>query len=176
MSWDVLLNWIALLATVAAIIATKAAIDAAVETRRSTQAQLISGLMDTYAGDEMLHAMILLRQWRAQHGDSFAVEFQRLRRDDYDRIRSVDLARRRVSHHFYKIYVLQKQGLLSERLVRDVANQGQVSFCREVVEPLEEAIEKSHGKTPFDALAGLYGISRSPLCDLRVAPPSSPVA
>jgi hypothetical protein len=149
---------IALATAIASFIAAQAAKSAATQTRRATQAQLVSTLLDSYASPEMLDAMISLRTWVGKNGTLHADEFRRLRRDDYDLVRGVDLARRRVSHFFQKIDALHTLGFLDEPTVRAVATRGQVAFFREVVEPLEAAITVSYDRTSFDRLGALYGI------------------
>jgi len=159
-------NSIALVATIYAAFATKAAREATREARRSTQAQLLGSIMDAYASPETLAAMKHLRDWEREHGQSFALDFQRLRHTDYVQVRDLDHARRRVSSHFYKIHVLKKQALLTDDLIREVFTEGQAKFYREVLEPLEEAIEHTPGPSCFDALGALYGVPRSPLSDI----------
>jgi hypothetical protein len=150
---------IAAVAAVAAVFAAAAAWRAARATRQTTQAQLLSSLLDDYAGDEMLKAMVTLRRWKQDHGDQFADEFRSLRQKNYSEVEKVDHARRRVSHYFQKIHTLHTAGLMDEHLVRKAATEGQVKFFREVVEPLEAAFNPKYDRSSFKYLGDLYDVS-----------------
>jgi DNA-binding transcriptional ArsR family regulator len=131
------------------------------ETRKATHAQLLSALLDAYAEDKMLEAMLTLRQWKQQHGNQFADQFRTLRQTNYSQVIDLDRARRRVSHHFSKICTLHKAGLCDEELVRRVATEGQVQFYRELIEPLELALNPSYDSSCFSYLGSLYDVRAS---------------
>jgi len=133
---------------------------AARATHIATQAQLLRTLLDDYSNHEMLDAMLKLRRWKQKCGSGFADEFRVLRQNKYDDIIDLDRARRRVSHHFAKICTLHNAGLCNERLVRVLAVKEQVEFYREIVEPLEAALNSNYDKQCFDYLGSLYDIPR----------------
>ena len=145
-------------AGIAAWLSAAAARRAAVATERATQAQLLTSLLDAYSSPEMLSAMMQLRSWFTKHGKRAADEFRRLRQDDYASIKEVDLARRRVSHFFQKVYSLHISGYLDEPTVRIAATKGQVEFFREIVEPLEAAIGANYDRSSFEGLGDMYGV------------------
>jgi hypothetical protein len=127
----------------------------------ASQSQLTSRLLDSWASPNILDACIVLTDWKNAHGDSFADEYKRMRREDYDSIKPIDHARRLVSHHFQTIYFLGKEGLLEERLIRNLADEWQVNLYCTIVEPLEDAVRQDYDKSSFIYFAALYGIKRS---------------
>ena len=164
-----IVNWLeALLTTVMVIIllytafhtrrSASAAERAATETMKATQASLIASFFDAYSSPEMLDAMLLLRDFKTCHGDEFADVFRRLRIDDYDSIREVDHARRRVTHHFLKIHTLMKLEYINSNEANEVATKGQVEFFLYVLEPLEEAVNHDYDRSAFESLGRLYDI------------------
>jgi len=159
---DVILAILTLAATIAAGVSALQAKRAVQETHKSMQTQSVASLLDAYASQEMLDALLKLRCWEEGKGARFAEEFRRRRTEEYESVKELDQARRRVSHHFQKIYILYSSGLLDENMVRLVAVKQQVLFYRQVVEPLEEAIGRGHDSSSFDALGELYDITRRP--------------
>jgi hypothetical protein len=63
-----------------------------------------------------------------------------------------------VSHFFQKIYSLHTMGYLDEPALRMAATKGQVEFFREVIEPLEAAIDANYDRSSFEGLGAMYGI------------------
>ncbi len=147
-----------LFAGIAAWFSAAAARRAAAATERATQVQTLSALLDAYASPEMLAAMMTLMSWFSENRERSADEFRRLRQDDYSAIKDVDLARRRVSHFFQKVYTLHAAGFLDEASVRIAATRGQVEFFRQRIEPLEAAISANYDRSSFDCLGALYGV------------------
>ena len=88
----------------------------------------------------------------------FADDFRRLRKDDYDSIRQVDHARRRVSHFFSKIHTLKKLEYLNDNAVKEAVKKDQVELFRHVVEPLEAALNVDYDRSAFESLGKLYDI------------------
>jgi hypothetical protein len=134
----------------------RAAKRAATETQKATQASLIANLLDDYSSPEMLDAMLRLDEFKNLHGENFADEFRRLRIDNYDLIHQVDHGHRRVSHFFNKIYILKKLEYLNDNAVKEVATKGQVEFFRNLVEPLEAALNVDYDRSAFESLGKLY--------------------
>ena len=159
---NVILNVLTLATAVAAWVSAHQAKRAVRETHRDTQAQLVASLLDAYASEEMLDACVELERWRSKEGARFAEKFRKLRIEDYDNIRQLDRARRRVSHYFQKVCTLYTSGLLDETLVRIAASRQQVMFYREVLEPLEAAVSPEYDSSSFDTLGQLYGVTRQP--------------
>ena len=139
-------TFLALFSTIAAFWAAKEARQSAIETRKASQAALVSELLDAYASSEMLESMISLRTFFDLNGLRFSDEFQRMRSGDWSEVKEIDHARRRVSHFFGKIHRLWAAGLIDEELTRVVATEGQVQFFREVIEPLEAALNVDYNR------------------------------
>lgn len=146
---------IALLTAFASFRAASAAKLAATATQQATQAQLMNTLLDSYASPQMHSDLRDLQDWFKKHGQRATDEFRIARQGQ---AHNVDEARRRISHYFQKIYKLKVSGFLDEAAVRAVADEGQVSFLRNYVEPLEGAISSSYDRSSFDGLGKLYNI------------------
>jgi hypothetical protein len=151
----------ALGAAIAAFLSARATERGAEETRNNTTAQLFSSLLESYATDEMLDSMNSLQEYRKKEGSAFAKKFAKLRISDYGKIKKLDHARRRISHYFNKVYVLYTEGLIDKKMVCGVVNKEQIRFYREVIEPLEAAINEEYDQSRFDTLGGLHGVQKS---------------
>jgi hypothetical protein len=162
--------FVSLVTAIAAWLSAHAAMRAATETKKATHASLIANLLDAYSSPEMLDALLKLNDFKAHYGDNYANEFRRLRIEAYDDIREVDHARRRVSHFFNKIHTLKKLRHLDLPEVKEVATKGQVEFFRQVVEPLEAALNADYDRSAFESLGELYSIGpgRLPLANPKV--------
>jgi len=143
-----------------ATIAAGAACWSAHLTRKATEGQFLKALFDDYAREDILDGMLNLHRWKAEHGNEFSEEFRKRRQKDYESVRVQDEARRRLSHHFQKIYALKNVGVIRDRVVMALATKVQVRFYREVIEPLEEALNPSYDTDSFEYLGGLYGIGK----------------
>ena len=127
----------------------------------ASQAQLVATLLDSWASKDMLDACIKLTEWRKDHGECFAEDFKRLRCGEYDSIRLIDDARRLISHHFQKVYILGKERLLEKRLVLNVVDEWQANLYCTIVEPLEAAVRPDYDKSSFVYFSAIYGIKRT---------------
>jgi hypothetical protein len=146
------------LQVVATVVAAAAAIGAflsARATKRSASAQLFLTCAREYSQPEMAAAIDVLQEWKQQFGERFAESFATAGRP----VR-VDDARRRVAHYFITVYELRQLGFISKRVVRTLAGQAQVQLYRELVEPLEGALNPRYDRKSFEMLGRLYGIQR----------------
>ncbi len=166
----IIMVFISLVTAIAVWLSARAAMRAATETKKATHASLIANLLDAYSSPEMLDALLKLSDFKTHYGGNYANEFHRLRIDAYDKIREVDHARRIVSHFFNKIHTLKRLGHLGLQEVKEVATESQVEFFREVVEPLEAALNADYDRSAFESLGELYGIGpgRLPLANPKV--------
>ncbi len=151
---------ISIVTAIAALWAAVAASDAAKETRQNTRAQIVSSLLDDYSKAETLDAILLLYSWEKQHGDKFLDEFRRLRHAAYESVKREDRARRLLAHYFEKVYVLLKNNLINENLARYILSRSQIETMRNVVEPLEEALNPDYESNTFSRLGSLYSIPK----------------
>lgn len=153
-----LMVFILFLTAIGTWLSARSAKKAAVETRNATQASLIAKIMDDYSAPEMIDALHLLDRFKTDHGSDYAYEFRNLRKNNYDSIRQIDHARRRVSHFYSKIYVLKKLKYINDEAVKEIATKGQVKYFRHVVEPLEAVINQDYDRSAFESLGQLYNI------------------
>ena len=141
-----------------AAVAAGAAWRSAKTTEKTGLAQILMQITDAYSSPEMLSGMKRLRDWKNKHRKDFAKKFADMRNDpdEYPKIKDEDEARRRYSHHFYKIWLLSDRGLVNKSFVKKVAPRGQVDFLLEIIEPLEEAIDPKYDHPTFDFFRDIY--------------------
>ena len=139
-----------------AAVATGAAWRSAKATEKTGLAQILMQITDAYSSPEMLSGMLKLREWQTQHGQDWVKDFVDLRRSDYPKVKAEDEARRRYSHHFYKIWLLSDRGLVNESFVKRVASHEQVDFVLAVIEPLEKGINPNYDHSTFDTFRRIY--------------------
>jgi len=130
-------------ATIAAFKSASAARDAARETHKAIQAQLVTSLRDAYASGDMLTAIHAVRRWKK--GEVVPPDSP------------MDHARRMISHHFQKIATLGRKRLLDDDLLRVVAKANEVALFCQVIEPMEQQVSGHYDRSDFDLLADLYG-------------------
>ena len=160
-----LYNWLQLvLIAIAAVITLKsvrAARDAADQTRKAVQAQILSGLLDEYGSTEMQQAIDTLRTWFSEQGDHLADELRKLKDKQIRMPDDLYEARRKVSHYFQKVTTLWLRADLLEKTIAAAAlDKGQVEIYRELIEPLEWTITTSYNRTSFDFLGKEYKVRR----------------
>jgi hypothetical protein len=61
-----------------------------------------------------------------------------------------DQKRRMITHHFFKIYLLRKSGVIDNKILKTVAQEEDVEYLIKYVEPLETAINKNYNREMFD--------------------------
>lgn len=146
------MNYIDTLGVIAATVAAYMAWLAADKTHKSTQAQLISSLLNEYGSDEMQEALVGLRKKWKENPTGYQKKFE----EQKDVDPNWDRWRRRVSHYFHKVAVLYEDALLDRKYVARVATKEQVQFLLEVIEPLEAGNAKGYGPFMFNILGSLY--------------------
>ena len=154
--WDAVSIVATAVAAIMAALATIAAWRSVKATEKSSSAQVIIQLTDSYASEEMLSGMMTLQTFKNRHKTDFARAFDDKRRTSYPDVKEEDEARRRYSHHFHKIYLLYATGLVDKTFVSRIVPKNQVEFLLEVIEPLEDAIGPDYDRTSFDFFHGLY--------------------
>ena len=140
-------------------IARRAADDA----RKGAHATILSGLIDEYKAPEMHDAMAMLREYTARSGlvtEKFSQDLQR----EFGSVSPSNAARRRVSTYFDKVWAVHK--ILGDEHLDLCMTKGQVEFYREVIEPLEAALNIKYNREPFEWFGERYGVGRSPLIAL----------
>ena len=150
-TWSILLIGV-LVAAIAAIAAWRSA----KATENTGLAQTLMQITDAYSSPEMLSGMLRLYSFKERFQENFGGVFAQLRENNYKDIKEIDEARRRYSHHFYKIWLLFDCGLVNKKFVKKVATHGQVDFLLKTIEPLEGAINPDYDHPTFDFFRDIY--------------------
>jgi len=150
------LGVVALATAIAAGVSAKEAAHSARETHRSTQAQLLSGLLDDYASQDMQDAINLLRRWREKHGETFAQDFGKLHGRPVRIGRALDHARRRVAHYFEKVCELYNRHFIDADVLEAAAGRDQAGIHLDLIEPMEAVIRADYDRTSFQTLRHHY--------------------
>ena len=107
-------------------------------TKDTIHSQILLQLSRDYASDDMLMAMKSLRKWHNDHGENFVERFLEKLGEDVNW--KNDLYRRRISHHFYQIYLLKQSNVIDDNFLKSLVKQGKIDFFLEVIKPLDLAI------------------------------------
>ena len=156
------LDWenLAYLATVVGVVlAFWGIISAARQNARAVESGILLTFMEHYAEPEMLDDLRALVSWQKDHSDVdfAALWMQRLREKDGVALR-VDLARRRVKLYFRRPLMLYRQRYVGRRFVRAAASVDGINILREVVRPLELALNaKTTAHEDIDELVKICG-------------------
>lgn len=163
-SWTWLISLVgsagAVLAASAAWLSARATHRSAEETQKAIFAEIATNVLDAYSSPKMLSSKRELRQWQKEHGEEFAKKFAELRPERTDKINRIDRCRRRVSHHYYKIWRLYDGNIIDEEFVKVLMTPGQLDFLIEVNEPMERAINPDYNKEMFDTLCEIFDKER----------------
>lgn len=109
-------------------------------TKDTIHGQILLQLSRDYASDDMLQAIRQLREWKQNYEKEFVRKFiEELNNDIHW---DCDKYRRRVSHHFYQIYLLRESGVINDDFLSTLVKQGKIDFLLEVIKPLDLAIAK----------------------------------
>ena len=121
-------------------------------------AQVILELRSEYSSPEMHNALIIINDWKREHGDNFAKKFGQLKRESDPTIDEVNQARRRCTHYFTKIRILFESGVMSEELVKQIVSESQFTFLTNVLELLEQeaTVRPHYDIDTFSALRSIF--------------------
>jgi len=96
-----------------------------------------------------------LRSWKELHGTDFAQKWkEKFIERDNDAI-VVDAARRRVKNFFQAIGEIYEDGLISKSMAMRLLEFQGIDILYEIVEPLEEALNRDYNRSKFDLLRSL---------------------
>jgi hypothetical protein len=115
---------------------------------KSFKANIILNLTDSFSSQEMNDAMKSLKDsvQFLLSGDS-----QRLPQS----ITVFDQKRRLITHHFFKIFLLRKNNVIDDKILKTLAQEEDVQYLLEYIEPLETAINKNYNREMFDMYRNL---------------------
>lgn len=107
-------------------------------TKNMIHGQILLQLSRDYASADMLEAIRYLREWQKRHENDFVEKFIEELNNDFNW--KYDKYRRRVSHHFYQIYLLWESRVIKDDFIATLIKQGKIDFFLDVIKPLDLAI------------------------------------
>jgi hypothetical protein len=121
------------------------------ETRRATQAEILSQLLSQYDSGPMPYAMRGLFQWRRDHPTDFVEQFVALYLKGDSKGKEVDDHRRYAFRYFYKIMHFCKTGLIDADLIDEpfFRNPVAVDLVLNILQPLQKAHSDEVSKTRY---------------------------
>ncbi|MFC3194295.1 hypothetical protein ACFODZ_08595 [Marinicella sediminis] len=108
--------------------------------KRSSEASLVVEFLKEYSSPEMSRSLRLLREYRDSNINNFASKWLKDLRVGNEEAKEVDLARRKVSHYFYRGYKLYKSGYVSKKFIRSVMLVDGIAIYLEINKQLEMAL------------------------------------
>jgi hypothetical protein len=155
------------IAVVAAVFSAIAAISSAViagkavkNGRKIADAQVLVRFRERYSEDQMSRDLRLLRDWKEQQGERFAVIWHERFLIRETGAMDVDAARRRVSHYFSWIGELYNGSFISKQMALLLYKLDGSEVFLEIVEPLDAILNPNYGKKAYDTLKKLRTRSR----------------
>jgi len=144
---------------IGAVFAAFGAWRAASATKKAKMADLFFQFVQDYASKEMLNSLRILRDWKENHGPGFEIEWlQALREDgsgEHEAAYLVDIARRRVKFHYYTLLRSLERHYVDKGFLEDVGSLSGINLLYEVVEPLEQALDRSYDPSFYEKLKQL---------------------
>ncbi len=160
-------TWVPILTLIITVVTIIFAWRAIVQNRRVRSYGLVVDISKEYASLEMLEAILLLRSWEREHESSersFADVFAEIRSTDYEQVKAVDMARRTISHFYYRLYLLYKNKVIKPREISRIMPAGKIAVMLELIQPLEKAMDVNYDEELyafFEKLVGGKGKLRS---------------
>ena len=136
--WIDRLDQVILLATaIGTFLAALAAFITANETKKASQAYLLTRFLDDYSSQTMLDHLHAVRQFYDKVMNFLSPELTRF---EYKvEVDKVDPARRYVKHFFFKVQILKNAGYVDEQFVKQICEeQAGFRLLFSAIEPLEE--------------------------------------
>lgn len=145
-------NWIPFLSFLVALITIFFGWKAIVYNRKVKRYELIVNITTEYASEEMLAGILRLRSWEEENikaEKSFSEEFGILRKSDYEKVKDIDIARRRIAHFFYRIHLLHENKVIDKNEIMNIITVGQIDLLQDLIMPLDMAISTDYNKKMF---------------------------
>lgn len=131
------------------------------ETRKVAEAQLLLNFLEDYSTPEMLGALRLLRNWKAQAGDEFEEKWRKKIEANESMAHEVDQARRKVKGHFFNALRLHEAGYVGKQFLLEVASVDGLNILYDIVEPLEYALNPAYDSSRFERIMKICGRPRT---------------
>lgn len=126
----------------------------------STQAQLMSNLLQLYAGKEMLtaigHLEIARRSLVEARRRGEPVDLREV--GSWSTIAVTDQPAQWFAQHLKKIYKLHRDGLLTSKQVLTITDENHIRLLFEVVESLERSTDPDYDQSSYLFYAQLYSL------------------
>ena len=152
-------EWVPAVSAIGVLLAALFACRSANETKKATQANLISSILDRYAQPDMHKA---LNNWNVFAGKNYSdhvKEFIFLKELKIDKYVELDADRRLITHHFIKIAKLYEKNLIDKDNINIIAPLKEVEFWTHIIEPIEKEIYPDiYGRKYFELLQEIHGI------------------
>jgi hypothetical protein len=134
---------------------------AVVKNQRTAEAHILSDFLKEYSSPIMLRSLRDLRRWKEKYRDGFAVEFEKLYKEENAAAIKLNRARREVSHYFQRALQLCRNNYVSKQFMEVICGYIATSILFDVVEPLEEIVsridvQQPYNKQSFDELRAVY--------------------
>lgn len=115
---------------------------------KSFKANIILNLTDSFSSQEMNDAMKSLKDSVQQvlSGDTKAFP---------QSITVFDQKRRLITHHFFKIFLLRKNNVIDNKILKNITQEEDIQLLINYIEPLETAINKNNNREMFDMYRNL---------------------
>ena len=154
-------SWVPLITLVVMVVTIIFGWLAVVQNRRLKSYGLVIDITNEYASREMLDAILLLRDWERKHQGSehgFAEVFADLRQSDYESVKDVDLARRKLSHFYSRLHLLHKNRVASGKEILDIIPAGKIAVLFELIEPRERTMGINYDTEKFSFFENLIKV------------------
>jgi|WetSurMetagenome_2_1015567.scaffolds.fasta_scaffold92366_2 hypothetical protein len=141
-------------------------------TYRAVEAELLGDFLKDYSSEEMLNALLRLRDWKEKYKIEFAKKFEQLYRVRSPEALEITKARRTVLHFFQRILMLYNGEYVSKQFCETLFKLRYISLVFEVVEPLEEIVvrvdsKETYNREIFDQLREISCYKASPDVNLE---------
>src|SRR5262245_28152847 len=154
-----------------AAVAAWASMASARRLRKAQEAEALTKLAQAFGAPDMVEAQATLLAWKERHGESFAAEYGRRAHAPApdaapalldEEILRVHAARRLVAHHYQLVDYLtdSRDGLVRPALLWRLVAADQAQFYREIIEPMEAALNEKYEHKSFDRIGKHYKIPR----------------
>jgi hypothetical protein len=130
--------------------------------REAMEASALVELAQAFGSFEMTKAHDILSPWRGKVGGGLPIDFVLTRKVGTEGTERINEARRKVAHHYQLIFNLVRirRSKISDEFVKALVSRDQALFYREVIEPMECAVNADYDRESFEYFGRLHGIPR----------------
>ena len=156
-------EWLSTVSAIGVLLAALFAYRSANETKKATQANLISSILDRYAKPDMHKALNNWNVFACKNYLDHVKGFNNLVPFERKKYNELDADRRLITHHFIKIAKLYEKKLIDKNNLEIVAPKKEVEFWKYIIEPIEKIVYSDiYGRKYFKLLQKIHGIHHTP--------------